>query len=146
MEEIGRVTEYGREDTLVRIEIEAKAACHHCSSRNLCTPFGDDRRMITEAINEMGARPGDMVRIEMEPKSTLGAAFLLYVFPVLALVLGYFLGVSFSGKEVHGIIAAIIALVFSFVILKALNPYFSKGRRFKPVIIEIMQRGEGRDR
>jgi sigma-E factor negative regulatory protein RseC len=141
MEEIGRVTEYGEDTHLVRIEIEAKGACQHCSSRNFCSPFGDNRRMITEAINEKGARPGDMVRIEMEPKSTLSAAFLLYVLPVLALLSGYALGVSLTGRELHGIIAAIIALAGSFVLLRALNPIFARGRRFKPVVIEIIREG-----
>ena len=140
MEEIGRVFEYSEHGNIVRVEIEAKGACHNCGSRNVCLPFGD-RRMVTEAINEKGARLGDLVRLEMEPKSTLGAAFLLYVFPVVALFLGYALGASVGEKETYGILTGIAALAMSFLLLKALNPILAKGRRFKPVVVEILQKG-----
>ena len=142
MEEVGRVFEYGDEADVVRVEIEAKEACQHCSSRSICSPLGDNRRMVTEAINTKGARPGDIVRLKMEPKSTVGAALLLYVLPVLTLLLGYMLGVSFLGEEIHGIVAGIGALVFSFALLRLLNPFLAKGRRFQPVVFEIVKKGD----
>lgn len=144
MEEIGRIVDYGEEAGVVRVEIDAKGACHQCSSRSLCSPFGDNRRMVTEAISTKGARPGDVVRLEMEPKSTLGAAFLLYILPVIALVLGYALGVSFIGQEKYGIATSIGALAFSFVLLRLLNPMLAKGKRFKPVVVEIIQKGKSK--
>jgi sigma-E factor negative regulatory protein RseC len=142
MEEIGRVIDFGEESTLVRVEIEGKGACHNCVSRNVCVPFGGNSRMMTEAMNEKGARPGDLVRIEMSPRSTISAAFLLYVFPVVALFLGYALGASVTGEEKYGIGTGLFMLAFSFVVLKALNSFFSKGKRFKPVVIEVIRRGE----
>ena len=142
MEEIGRVHDYGNEPAIVRVEIEAKGACHNCASRRVCLPFGNDGRMMTEAINERGAQPGDVVRIEMSPKSTISAALLLYVFPVVALFLGYIFGLSTTGEEKYGIAAGVLLLAVSFVLLKVLNPTFSKGARFKPVIVEIIKKDD----
>jgi len=139
MEEIGRVCEYGEEGT-VRVEIEPAGGCHTCASRGACLPLGD-RRMMTEAINSKGARPGDVVRIEMEPTSTLSAAFLLYIFPVVALFLGYALGAWTTGEEGYGILAGLVMLALSFVLLRTLNPLLTRSRRFKPVVVEIVQRG-----
>jgi sigma-E factor negative regulatory protein RseC len=141
MEEIGRVFEYGQEIGTVRIEIEAKGGCRTCTSRDACLPFGD-RRMMTEAINEKGARPGDTVRIEMKPSSTLSAAFLLYILPVIGLILGYALGAWATGEEEYGIIAGLVLLGFSFVLLRILNPMWTRSRRFKPVVVEIVRRGQ----
>ncbi|UCE19378.1 MAG: SoxR reducing system RseC family protein [Gemmatimonadota bacterium] len=141
MEEIGRVYEYGEGCDVVRVEIEGKGACQNCASRNVCVPFGGTNRMVTEAMNEKGARPGDLVRIEMRPKSTVMAAFLLYLLPVVALFIGYALGASATGEEKYGIGAGLFLLVFSFGVLKALNAFFSKGKRFKPVVVEIIRRG-----
>jgi sigma-E factor negative regulatory protein RseC len=141
MEEIGRVLDVGEDSTLVRVEIEGKGTCHSCVSRHMCVPLGGDRRMMTEAINERGARRGDMVRIEMSPKSTVGAAFLLYVLPVIALFLGYALGYLALGDEKYGIASGLVLLALGFVLLKVLNPFFSKGKRFKPIVVEIIQRG-----
>jgi sigma-E factor negative regulatory protein RseC len=141
MEEIGRVFDFGEESTLVRVEIEGKGACHSCASRHVCVPFGEDNRMMTEAINERGARPGDLVRIEMSPKSTISAAFLLYVLPVVALFLGYALGFSAMREEKYGIVSGLVLFALSFILLRALNPVFSKGKRFRPVVVDIIQRG-----
>jgi sigma-E factor negative regulatory protein RseC len=146
MEEIGCVTGYGEDGRLVCVEIEAREACRHCSGRNVCSPFGDDKKMLMEAVNEIGAQPGDVVRIEMESSSTLGAAFLLYILPVLGLFLGYILGESLTGKETYGIIVALLAVAVTFVILRVLNPLFSGSRRFKPVVSEIIRHGRDGER
>ena len=140
MEEIGRVLDFREGSTLVRVEIEGKGGCHNCTSRNMCVPFGDNRRMMTEAINEKDAQPGDMVRIEMSPRSTISAAFLLYLLPVVALFLGYALGASATGEEKYGIVAALVMLALSFAFLRVLNSFFSRSRQFKPIVVEIIRR------
>ena len=98
----------------------------------MCVPFGDDRRMMTEAINEKDAQPGDLVRIEMSPKSTISAAFLLYLLPVVALFLGYALGASATGEEKYGIVAALVMLALSFAFLRVLNSFFPEAGNLNP--------------
>ena len=67
MEEIGKVVSIDGERA--RVEIEPKGACSHCSAKMICNPSGN--KMYTEAINEKGAKVGSIVKLEMNPGSTI---------------------------------------------------------------------------
>jgi positive regulator of sigma E activity len=70
MEEIGKIV--GIDGERARVEIEPKGGCSHCSARMICNPSGN--KMYTEAINEKGAKVGNIVKLEMDPGSTILAA------------------------------------------------------------------------
>jgi len=69
--------------------------------------------MEVEAVNEVGAKAGDLVVVEVKSSSVLKAAFLLYIFPILAMTAGAVTGhnVSFF----FGIDASGLAAVFGFL-------------------------------
>ena len=48
--------------------------------------------MEVEAINEARARPGDHVLLALEDQSLVKLSFLVYMFPILALIAGAALG------------------------------------------------------
>ena len=68
------------------------SACASCSAKSSCHTMGGGKEMEVEAINTAGARIGDRVVIGFETASLLKASFLLYVFPILGLILGAFIG------------------------------------------------------
>jgi sigma-E factor negative regulatory protein RseC len=66
--------------------------CDGCSSHGTCKALGGGKEMEVEALNTALARPGDQVLLTLKDQSLLKLSFLVYMFPVLALILGAALG------------------------------------------------------
>lgn len=68
----------------------ASACGHDCRSCGGCGP-DTMTRVTVVAENEIGARPGDIVRVESESRKVLGLAAALYLVPLVLLFVGYFI-------------------------------------------------------
>ncbi len=134
MEEIGRVVELkGRFAT---VEMSAKGACDCCAARIICRPGGD--KMYTEALNQAGAEVGQMVAVEMAPRSAVEAAVLLFIIPIGFLVLGLLLFRNLGYGELFGVLGGFLFLGVYFLGLRFLDRWISKYRRYRPVVEEIV--------
>lgn len=73
------------------VQVRRPSACgHDCKSCGGCGP--DTMTQVTAvAENEVGARPGDTVRVESESRTVLGLAAVLYLMPIVLLFVGYFI-------------------------------------------------------
>ena len=91
MEQIMRVRrtlgESMAEVFLVR-ESACSGDCHKCAG---CESAAKET-MIVEAHNAIGARAGDLVRVEASTKSVMLAVFVVYVLPLMLFFAGYALG------------------------------------------------------
>jgi sigma-E factor negative regulatory protein RseC len=54
--------------------------------------LGGGKEMEVEAINTAQAKPGDQVLLTLEDQSLIKLSFLVYMFPILALIAGAALG------------------------------------------------------
>lgn len=61
--------------------------CHKCSGCGAA-----QEALLFVADNPVGAKPGDMVRVESATAPVLKAAAVLYLMPLVLFFLGYFLG------------------------------------------------------
>ena len=68
--------------------------CEACASQGACTVLGGGKEMEVEAINVAQAKPGDQVLLTLEDQSLIKLSFLVYMFPILALIAGAALGQS----------------------------------------------------
>lgn len=120
-------------------------ACGDCGACHL----GDDSKHITvEAINDLNAKPGDLVEIDLAAPNVLGAAFIMYMIPLAVLVAGVVLGsllaslIGFSHvKDLIGAVLGLGAMVVVYMQIKkrehtfkASKKYLSKIRSVKPGI------------
>ena len=90
MEQLVRVREVHNDGTAAVIHIRESACsgdCHKCSGCGAAR-----ETVIFTAGNPIGARPGDLVRVESSTAPVLKAAVVLYVLPLLLFFLGYWLG------------------------------------------------------
>ena len=67
-------------------------ACKACAARNTCHSVGGGKEMEVEAINHAGAQVGQKVVLSFDTSPLLKATFLLYVFPIIAMIAGALLG------------------------------------------------------
>ncbi|GAB6098447.1 SoxR reducing system RseC family protein [Halanaerocella petrolearia] len=126
MKEIGKVMV--NKGKVAIVKIERHSACSKCKKNCELAKDHEQDELLVEVNNEIGAYEGQRVKLELEGSNLVSAALLVYSFPLLALVGGYFIGDKFiiQQGEVGGIIGAIVFLVLSVVVIKIL------GRKMNP--------------
>ena len=92
--------------------------CHGCTA---CQAFGDGSAEIL-ALNKVSAAPGDKVEIEIAPKEVIKHSAIVFLIPVLALIVGYFLGVKYLmalslSEEPAGIFGSLGLMVIAYVFI-----------------------------
>jgi len=104
------------EGNIAKVGIEKKQSCIDCPSASFCRPGGDSSNVM-EAFNEIGANPGQRVRIEFIKGSIVAGSFFLYMFPVIMLVVFSGIAQFVTKKEIFSIICGFFGLVLSFMII-----------------------------
>ena len=135
MQETGRVIEIAGK--MAKVEVAQKEICHKCPSESFCKLATGDFRAI-EAVNEIGAKPGDNVKIEIGSGNILMSAFFVYIFPIIALLVAGGLTQWISSNQNIAIIIGIIAMAFSFLIVRFFDKKMNKSRKLIPIIKEIV--------
>ncbi|HOO56080.1 MAG TPA: SoxR reducing system RseC family protein [bacterium] len=146
-QETGRVIER-KNKTRVIVETIRSEACHGCSAQGMCHSMGGSKKMRVEAINRIGADPGDTVIIEISDRAFLSGSFIIFFLPVLALVAGILIGGRLS--PLTGWSAETTALVAGFglfVLVTACSIYFGNryaetNTAFVPTITSIERRAD----
>ena len=90
MEQLVRVKEVYDNGTAMVIHVRESACsgdCHKCSGCGAAKGA-----VLFTASNPIGARRGDLVKVESETGPVLKAAVVLYVIPLILFFLGYYLG------------------------------------------------------
>jgi sigma-E factor negative regulatory protein RseC len=113
-----------------------------------CKVGDDNRSMLVEAHNPLGAAVGDRVRIITSSKSFLQSSFILYIVPLLALVIGALLG-NFAGQRLKigpdpDLLSAIVGVVFlisSFFVIRFASRSLPR-ENYLPRIAEILSEEE----
>lgn len=120
-----------------KILINRQTACgHDCSKCAGCT-FAESQKLLVDAVNQAGAKPGDLVLVETETKSVLGAAVLLYLVPIILFFVGYGIcsavGLSYVLSCVMGGVGFAIGLIVAILSSRILK----KNRKLESVITSI---------
>lgn len=76
--------------------------------------------MQLEALNNIGASVGDWVNVIIEPQDVVKNSMLIFIFPLLMMLVGYFVAVRFIPpySEGIGIFGAFAALALAFMAIK----------------------------
>ena len=128
-----------------KVEAKRSASCEGCASKDTCKP-NSNTSMIIEVINPINARVGDRICFEVEASALLKSTFVIYLMPVIFLLIGAWAGEEiakiyplFKREEILSVISGSLFFLVSVFILISLNRYFSKNKRYKPMIKEILQ-------
>ena len=106
--------------------------CHKCSG---CGAV--QQKMIFQARNPIGARPGDLVTVESATGPVLKAAAVLYMLPLVLFITGYLVGMQWS---LGGLIGA-LAFALSIVLIVCYDRLVMKKKNTVYTIIGYAQRG-----
>lgn len=111
-----------------------------CSSCGMCP---GDNAVVIEAKNSIGAKPGQHVIFETEDAHMLRAAFVVYILPLIAALLGVMVGTWMSGKfgnhlREFQIGGGVIFFILSLLYVKIFDRHTSKNENTKPTIKKIL--------
>lgn len=143
MRELGTVKEIRGNRAL--IIVEKKTGCESCPGSSLCSNL-DGKQGEIEAINEIGAKQGDIVSIEFRSFTFLKSTVIVYLIPALFLVVGAVIGKNiispFLPSRDPEAVSAVIGFalfIISFFVVRFLINRFSGLPKNTPVITEIVR-------
>lgn len=122
---------------VAKIKVGRHSDCKNCGA---CQ--GSDS-IIISANNKIGAKPGQRVSFEVKEANFLGATFIVFILPLIALFIGVMLG-EVIGKSmglsitIFQVIGGIIALVLSIIIIRKVDKNAKLSKKSLPVIVRIL--------
>jgi sigma-E factor negative regulatory protein RseC len=138
------------ENGLVRVTADRKGACGGCDHRGggCKSCLTGANKMESEAINPVGAKVGDLVKLQLTTFNLYSGAALLYILPVLGVLIGAFMGEWAVGSDgTIGVIGAIAGAFFGvalgYAFLVAIDRGQALRRRWMPTITKVVQPGVG---
>lgn len=142
MEEIGVVKSIN--GTIANVLVSRQASpCENCTQDTCTIP---EKGLETEAINEIGAKVGQKVRIVMTTDTFYKGALLLCVLPIAALIGGAIAGkmylplyINVKDSDLLAALGGFVALILSVAVIKIIMSRLNKNTEHKSVIESIME-------
>ncbi|MCD6530999.1 SoxR reducing system RseC family protein [bacterium] len=100
------------EGNMARVKVVKTSDCAACSMADSCPFTRLKRDWLVWAKNSLGAKPGDRVKISIAPSKYLLIAFLIFIFPVGALLGTYIIAKALGAQES---LAVTIGVTFAFL-------------------------------
>lgn len=143
MEELATVLETKGKKALVRVI--RHSACHKCDKNcGMAGTSHDVDNIEIEVNNYIGAGEGSTVKLEMGEKPIVIASLIVYLFPLISLIGGYFISNWFitqlgqSASEITGILGGFFFLGLSFLIIRLVDLRLRVVEIFHPKITKVV--------
>jgi sigma-E factor negative regulatory protein RseC len=121
-------------------------ACEGCSERHICHSMGGKQEVEIEVANPVQAEPGDTVLVAFKTSQLLLLSFMLYIFPIIAMVAGAVLGNTIVAPNTGGdpsIYAAVFGFLFFAAAMGAIKLKDAQAKRtgqYRPVVVRIKKK------
>lgn len=133
-----------KEETAI-VHIGRNTACENCGACHF-----DEKTMNLKitAVNNIGAKVGDQVELSMDNVNFFRASFFLYGLPLIALLIGLFIGIyvfQSMALELYDIYAILLGLGFmtiTFLLLRMNKERFAENSRYMSEITSVIHHGE----
>lgn len=126
MKETGRVVSI--DNGVAQVLFQRRSMCARCGA---CGMGAEQNNITVEVPNSLDAAVGDEVEVQFAARNALASSAVAYIFPLLMLFLGAFVGYTIPpfGSLPSDAMAAIFACVFavgSYAVLKLLDPWIRR--------------------
>jgi sigma-E factor negative regulatory protein RseC len=128
----------GRADIMV-------TPAEECDGCEICTEGAGGRRVLEGALDPLGVHEGDVVELETPDRARHVAQLLVFVFPVVALILGYLAGYLLSSlvemdSDTVGAVCAVGAAAIALISLRRVRVKAADGSDETPRVRAIIAR------
>ena len=117
--------------------------CATCVAKNFCHMLGGGKEVLSETLNPVGAKTGDMVKIGIPDGAVTKASLIVYMVPASGFVvgasIGYFIAKLYDlDLNIVTLIGSLLGLALSLVSVRFLNNTLSKKAYYQPEITSII--------
>ena len=137
------------EDNAVVVQTQRVSTCGSCASKQGCGTAALAKGMgkgVTEIriVTDLDVKVGDRVTLAIEESALLKGSLFIYLFPLMAMILGSLVGDYYSNRlainnELLSIFCGLAGLVGA-LLLARLNPYARQfQQRIQPKLLTILQ-------
>ena len=124
---------------MTKISVLRHSVCSKCGA---CAGNNKETFMI---MDKSPLAPGDMVEVEISDRFLILSSIIVYIFPLIALFLGYIVGRVLSVRffnlieysEALGIVSSLIFLGISFPLLRVLGKFMDSRGFLEPRITKV---------
>ena len=136
MYERGKLVE--KDGTQGLFELDVAGGCESCDIRHQCVSAGPGKRKIWLTIDAFDLNVGDEVEIETSPKSLLGAAFLVFLLPLIIAMVIYVGCYSLTKSQGVSLIGLLAGLVLAYFTISQIDRRWGKKKQFEPTLIRVL--------
>ena len=122
------------DNNVAEVSLMRQLDCKNCSNCNGCSQK-PGTELLAMAANDIGANVGDVVEVESVAGSSIGIAVIVYVFPCIFLILGYFLGQALGFNEFASVGIGALGILVGFLPALLLNRAVTKRKGPEFVIL-----------
>ncbi|MFO8183593.1 MAG: SoxR reducing system RseC family protein [Candidatus Aegiribacteria sp.] len=117
--------------------------CSACEARHACMTLSGGKREERSiwVANEVGAAPGDKVRLELKSAASLAIIAATFLIPVLLLFAGYLL--MMGGPDADRAAGAGGGLLLGIIAAVIVNRRLGASRNYNMQIVKILERADG---
>jgi len=131
-------------DNKALVITDRQTMCGQCTAKSFCNIFGSGEGMLTEALNPIGARAGDIVKIGVPTGTIAKASTVVYAIPTIGIVggatLGYYVGKTCSlDLNLSTLIGSLVGIGLSMIFVRLLNNMICKRPSYRPEIVKIIK-------
>ncbi len=139
MRETGRVTSVS--GSRAEVEVETDGACRHCGAQGVCNWTGTKARRVL-ALNRAGARPEDVVVLEVPDSGRVKSSLLVFGVPALLMLVGVLTGGLVIGRDLWAGVLAGVGLAAGVLVVKLVDFLVSRSGRTLPVVVRLLDENE----
>ncbi len=128
--------------TTAKIKMQKHSACAACGK---CASSTDKKDIIVEVDNNIGAKVGDYVEVNMDSVNVIKAAAIVYIVPLIALLGGTIISYGIfnfidigMNKEVLSGFVGIVLTIISYLLIKSKDRKFRASRNYIPIITKVI--------
>lgn len=125
--------------SFAKVKINKREECAKCG---MCMFPKNAGYAVLNAKNDIGAKQGDVVRIETNPKAKTLGVFLVFGVPLILILVSALIGYFVIQKEIWIVILSLISFVSWYTILAVIDKKLQKSVTYYSVITAIVKTGE----
>jgi sigma-E factor negative regulatory protein RseC len=135
LKQIGIVISTDNNKTLVSVKRSTSCGDNCSSCSGSCKLLSHQ----VEVINNINAREGEWVELELEDSKILFAAFLIYIVPIIFFFIGYGISESIFRNSLIDIIIGLILSSIVYTYIKRYDKKHKKNNKYIPKIIRTIK-------
>jgi len=131
---------------MARVRTQKTGACESCAAKSSCHVLGGGKEMEVDALNAVDARMGDRVLMGFETGSLIKASLLIYIFPIVCMIFGGFIGQETAplfglNAGALSVGTAFLFLGLAFVFVRIRGNRMGRKESYRPRILRILAKG-----